>query len=303
MGMTRDLEVRHCRALVAVHDGGGVGAAARALGVAQSTVSETLLSLERLLGVPVTLRRAGREAILTAAGEALLPHARSLIALSEAALAASALQSTATIRIGTVESVSSFLLPAPLSAFRHVSPGVDVRVTIGLCDDLKKRVGRSELDAALTIEGANDGDGDDHSPVGLRLVVAPQHRLASQVIENRDLDMQTFLLSDSEGVFNELMRSWVRRVEGGPKFESAGSIEGVKRGVFSGDAIGVLPDYAVADELSAGSLISLRTSDPLPPVALRFTTMVVPAAGSPLETFAARIREALRVVVSPISAS
>src|SRR3954454_5959058 len=40
-----DLEIRHCRALLAVHASGGVGAAARTLGVAQSTVSETLLSL------------------------------------------------------------------------------------------------------------------------------------------------------------------------------------------------------------------------------------------------------------------
>src|SRR3569623_745810 len=115
--MSRDLEVRHCRALVAVHDSGGVGAAARALGVAQSTVSETLLSLERLLGAPGTLRRVGREAVLSASAEALLPHARALLALSETALAAAARQGSAVLRLGTVESISSFLLPGPLGAF------------------------------------------------------------------------------------------------------------------------------------------------------------------------------------------
>src|ERR1700741_4952676 len=109
--MPKDLEFRHCRALVAVHDHGGVGAAARALAVAQSTVSETLLSLERLLGARVTLRRTGREAVLTAAAEVLLPHARALISVSEGALAASAEHNRATIRLGTVESISSFLLP------------------------------------------------------------------------------------------------------------------------------------------------------------------------------------------------
>src|SRR4051794_15132551 len=131
--MTKDLEVRHCRALVAVGDHGGVGAAARVLGVAQSTVSETLLSLERLLGTPVTLRRTGREAILTPAAEALPPHARSLIATSEAGLAAGVRQSQAMLRLGTVESISSFLLPGPLSGFRLLWPHVDVRITIGLC--------------------------------------------------------------------------------------------------------------------------------------------------------------------------
>ena len=58
--MRRDFEVRQCRVLVAVKDGGSVSAAARLLGVAQSTVSETLLSLERLVGTPITVRRIGR---------------------------------------------------------------------------------------------------------------------------------------------------------------------------------------------------------------------------------------------------
>ena len=63
--MANDLEIRHCRALVAVNDYGGVSSAARALGLAQSTVSETLLSLERLIGAAVTMRRRGQEAALT----------------------------------------------------------------------------------------------------------------------------------------------------------------------------------------------------------------------------------------------
>ena len=173
-----DLEVRHCRTLLAVHASGGVGAAARALGVAQSTVSETLLSLERLLGVPVTVRRAGREATLTAAAEALLPHARSLIAASEAAVAA-ARSRDAPIRLGTVESISSFLLPGPLGDFRLLWPHVEVLITIGLCEDLRKRVSASELDAALTIEGPQPGLRADHardlSPAPIRLVVSPRH--------------------------------------------------------------------------------------------------------------------------------
>ena len=175
--MTRDLEVRHCRALVAVHDEGGVGAAARALGVAQSTVSETLLSLERLLGTPVTLRRTGSEAVLTAAAEALLPHARMLISVSEAGLAAGTCPGKAVIRLGTVESISSFLLPGPLSAFRLSWPEVEVRITIGLCEDLQ-RVTRSNS-TALTIEGA-DRTPDRQVVGGWRAVhVAPHHPLAS----------------------------------------------------------------------------------------------------------------------------
>jgi DNA-binding transcriptional LysR family regulator len=306
--MPKDLEVRHCRALVAVHDCGGVGAAARALGVAQSTVSETLLSLERLLGAPVTLRRAGREAMLSPAAEAMLPHARALIATSEAALAANARQSRAVIRLGTVESISSFLLPEPLRAFRRSWRNVDVQITIALCEELRKRVARFELDAALTIESADrPGDRDaveERWPARLQLVVAPGHPLAGAVVRRRELDQWTCLLSDPEGAFNDLVRSWAGGAGHSPRIESAGSIDGVKRGVLNGDAIGVLPDYAVADDLAAGSLVELSTDDPLPSVMLRLTMRRAGrrAVGDTpaLDDLAAAIREAVELFGRPV---
>jgi len=96
--MVNDLEIRHCRVLVAVSEHGGVGSAARALGLAQSTVSEALSSLERTIGAPVVMRQRGRQSVLTSVAQALLPHARALISASEAALAAVSAGSVAVIR-------------------------------------------------------------------------------------------------------------------------------------------------------------------------------------------------------------
>jgi len=295
--MTKDLEVRHCRALVAVHDKGGVGAAARALGVAQSTVSETLLSLERLLGTAVTLRRTGREAVLSAVAEALLPHARALIAASEAGLAAAMHPGKAVIRLGTVESISSFLLPGPLGDFRLSWPEVELRIAIGLCEDLRKRVARSELDMALTIEGADRAPDrqmvETFWPARLRLIVAPRHPLAGRVVGRHDVAARTCLLADPEGAFNDLVTAWVDNVGRPPRLESAGSIDGVKRGVLQSDAIGILPDYAVAQELATGSLIALETDAPLPPTALCLTTLAAPSSASSLESLIDKIRASL----------
>jgi len=293
--MKQDLEVRHCRVLLAVRDNGGIGAAARTLGVSQSTVSETLLSLERLLGAPITLRRPGRGATLTAAAETLIPHARLLVLTSDAALAAAARQGQRAIRLGTVESISSFLLPGPLSAFRLLWPHVDIRIAIGLCEDLRARVGRAELDAALTIEGASHAhEVTELSQTQLRFVVAPRHPLIEGVVMRRDLETRTFLLADHEGAFNALLNSWLGGAGRLPRLESAGSIDGVKRGVLNSDAIGVLPDYAVKDELSAGSLAELILHDPKPAVSLRLTTLKPPQPGSPLDGLIEKILEGLQ---------
>ena len=295
--MSRDLEVRHCRVLLAVQDHGGIGAAARALGLAQSTVSETLLSLERLLGAPVTLRRTGREAVLTPAAKALIANARALVSLSEAALASGTQQSQASIRLGTVESISSFLLPGPLSEFRLLWPYADVRIAIGLCEELRRRVKESELDAAMTIESASRPRDpnlcEDHWPARLRLIAAPNHPLAGQIVGRRDLEARICLLTDHDGAFTDLVKSWVGNTARPPRLESAGSIDGVKRGVQRTHAIGILPDYAAAEEVAAQTLVALDTEDPLPPLSLCLTVLKVPPAGSPLDSLIGKIRTAL----------
>lgn len=295
--MDRDLEVRHCRTLVAVSDEGGIAAAARALGLAQSTVSETLSSLERVLGAPVIVRRRGREAALTLAAETLLPHARALIAASEAALAAASPKSSTVLRLGTVESISSFLLPKPLRSFREDWPGVDIRITIGLCEDLRQQVRRLELDAALTIEAAERAEGDGPSrmlsPAQLQLVVSPHSPFAGRAVSRTDLSSSTFLLADSHGAFNGLLQSWFAQTAHVPRLESAGSIDGVKRGVQNSDAIGVLPAYAVADEVSRGTLVALAPREPLPTIALLLTTPEPVSISTPLHSLIAQIGDAL----------
>ena len=303
--MTNDLEIRHCRVLVAVSDHGGVSAAARVLGLAQSTVSETLLSLERLIGAPVTLRRPGHEAALTAAALGLLPHARALISASEAALATVTSGRRNAIRLGAVESASTFLLPRALAAFRSHWPSVDVQITIGLCDDLRKRVQRGDVDAAITVEGAEGalrGEGTGSrilSPAQLCLFVSSRETLGGLKIKQRDLMRRPLLLPDPDGAFNALMRQWFVTPDERPRFVSAGSVDGVKIGVRSGEFVGVLPSYAVAKELALGEFLDLHVQEPLPAIVLGLTTQCRPVEPSPLHDMTQCIEGALGAPASP----
>jgi molybdate transport repressor ModE-like protein len=297
--VTNDLEIRHCRVLVAVSDHGSVSSAARELGLAQSTISETLLSLERVVGAPIMLRRPGKEATLTAAAETLLPHARALISAAAAALAAVSGDNRGVIRLGAVESVSTFVMPKVLNVFRARCPSVEVQINVGLCDDLRRRVRLGELDAAVTLEGSEaarayeDGCSRKLLPTQLRLVVSARPPRAGETVKKADLTTRIFLLPDPEGAFPALLRAWFGAPANRARFESAGSIDGVKSGVRNSDVVGVLPNYAVVEELASGSLFELRVREALPAVSVGLTIQRQPLEASPLHYMMQQIEEAL----------
>src|SRR3954470_6288727 len=149
------LEVRHLRALVALVDSGSMTAAAQALGMAQSTVSEAMAALDRTLGTPAVARRRGaRGHPLTPAGRALLPHARRVLAAVEdaqAAVAAVTREARASVDIVANESVSSYLLPDVLALLRERWPGTRFAVTVGACQAVRDGVARGRFDVGLLL--------------------------------------------------------------------------------------------------------------------------------------------------------
>jgi len=295
--MDHNLEIRQCRVLVALSDHGSISAAARALGLAQSTVSETLLSLERLIDAPLMLRRPGRESALTATAIALLPHARALILASEAALAA-AKSKTCVIRLGSIESASTFLLPSALAAFRQRWPAIELKISIGVCDDLRRKVQNDQLDAAITLDNLNEGAANQSRTrvlalAQLCLFVSRHTATRKNSVSERDIAGQTLLLPDPDGAFNVLMYDWLAKQMRRPRIESAGSVDGVKVGVRNGDCVGVLPSYAVAKELASGEFVRWNVRYPLPRIALGLVLRHPRIKASPLHDMIQYIEHAL----------
>src|ERR1043165_6022833 len=107
--MRTGLELRHLRVFAAVVDTGTHRRAAQALGVSQSTVSETLSALERTVGIE--LFRKAKGLALTPSGEILLAYARRVAMLTSDLTAALADESNAvqaTLVVSAVESIGAY---------------------------------------------------------------------------------------------------------------------------------------------------------------------------------------------------
>jgi DNA-binding transcriptional LysR family regulator len=145
------LELRHLLALVAVAEAGTFSQAAEQLGYTQSAVSQQIGALERMVGAPLFERPGGpRPVRLTTAGEILLTHGRAVLArVSSAAADLRALASgeQGELRVGTLPSVGTKVLPHLLASFRADWPGIEI-------------VLRESRDSAELIRAVESGDID-----------------------------------------------------------------------------------------------------------------------------------------------
>lgn len=288
--MKPELELRHLRVFLAVAQLGGHTRAARSLGLSQSTVSETLSSLERAVGTAL-FRKAARGSTLTPTGEALVPRARNLLTLTNQLLVDLARVSTdvnATLIVSAVESLNAYVLPPHLAALRERWPKVHLEVVTGTCADIRESItaGQSHLGLVLEGETRGRGRGQDTSILTMgRLLVlaAPGHPLAQQRPSPDQLRRCELLMSDAGGPYARLLEQYFDAAQVPfPRTQTLGNVEGVKRGILAGgSALGLLPAHAVEMELKDGTLVSVEVRPPLPRLVLR--ALVAPGAvDSPL---------------------
>ena len=106
--------------------------------------------------------------------------------------------------------------------------------------------------------------------VDLVIFTAPAHPLLkskqTMPLTKSALESYSVFISDAAGDFHVLLDQYFRNDRRpGARLESAGSVEGVKAGVISHPhGLGVLPLYAVADELRTGRFCAVLTKPHLP---------------------------------------
>lgn len=151
------MELRSIETFLAIVEYGTFSRAAERLGYAQSAVTVQMRQLEQELGVRL-FDRIPRGVRLTEQGRTFALHANEVAeAVSRARTAvelgdAPSQDVRGTIRLGSVESVSTALLPELLIAFHERCPHVQVVVTTDRREDMMAGLASNTIDMLLTME-------------------------------------------------------------------------------------------------------------------------------------------------------
>jgi DNA-binding transcriptional LysR family regulator len=181
------MELRQLAYFVAIAEDANFTRAAERIPIAQPAISQQIRRLEAELGETLFVR--GRPAVrLTAAGEALLPHARATLSAAEGARQAIAALSgmmTGRLTIGLVQTRPHQRIAHLLGQFTRQYPAIELAVIEDHTDGLLAALTSGELDAALLglgpyhqIPSTLDSLPVAHEP--LVVAIHPNHPLASR---------------------------------------------------------------------------------------------------------------------------
>jgi molybdate transport repressor ModE-like protein len=169
------IDVRRLRVLRALADHGTVAAAAQALHLTPSAVSQQLAALEREVGQPVVERR-GRGLILTGAGDVLLEHAHALFAQlerAEADVAAHGRGELGTVVVGAFPTALASVAAPAVQALAESHPRLGVELLDVESPHCFAALAEERIDVAISMESASAPAPDDPRFARRRLLDDP----------------------------------------------------------------------------------------------------------------------------------
>lgn len=195
------LNLQRLQTFIQVVDLGGVTAAARALGVAQSSVSAAVSQLESDVAARLIEREARRFQI-TDAGRALVDEGRTLLVSAEEALDRVARARDAPIggllRAGATTTAAEHVLPEALAGFLGRYPDVDVDVTVARTEQIVGHVIDGALPFAL-IAGVSEDARLVCETIAMEeqaVIISADHLLAGQKVDPAILRGSRLLLRE-----------------------------------------------------------------------------------------------------------
>ena len=258
------LTLRQLEVFAAIARTGSTRGGADRVARSQSASSAALAALESAVGAPL-FDRIGRRLLLNEHGRALLPLSLSMLDQAGDMQAWFSSEHRVPLRIAASFTVGEYLLPDIIARWKQRNPDATARLLICNTSEVIDAVTGFEVDIGF-VEGRQR-----HPDVVFRrwladelvIVTAPGHPLASGVASAGDLaDLGWVLREPGSGTREATDRWLLGRVKPLRIELELGSSEAVKRVVAAGVGAGCLSRKAVAQALSDGWLVEVRTRLP-----------------------------------------
>lgn len=245
------IELRHLTYFVTVAQKLNFSRAAEALHVAQPAISQQIRALEDELGVRL-FDRMGKRIALTRAGEVLLPQAYQILAAVERAaneVRAMGELVRGSSSLGAPPTISTHVLPARLTQFKKLYPGLEVSLREAGTESLLDLVQAGQLDLAIVAS-------DQLPPAVERaplleehyvLAVGLQHPLSRQRgVRLADLAAEAFILFPKGYKLREVTLAACRRAGFEPKVAlDGGAMQSALEFVAAGLGVALVPELAL----------------------------------------------------------
>ncbi|MBX3200036.1 MAG: hydrogen peroxide-inducible genes activator [Labilithrix sp.] len=255
----QDLSIRQLQYVVAIADTLGFHRAAARCGVSQPTLSSQVQKLEEVLGVRV-FERDKRRVLVTAAGAAVVAHARRvLVAVDDlvSAAAEAADPFAGTFRVGVIPTVAPYLLPFVTPAIATRWPRLRLALVEEKTADLLTGLRSGALDAGLLalVDGMDDLDRAAVLEDPFVAAVPRAHPLARRrTVSLGDLEDQPVLLLEDGHCLRTQALSLCQRAGATETDLRATSLATLVQMVSSGAGVTLLPSIAVDVENRRGQL-------------------------------------------------
>lgn len=258
------MTLERLRIFVAVAEREHVTAAARALNLTQSAVSNAIAALEAEHDVHL-FDRVGRGVVLNQTGRTFLPEAKAVLA--RAAAAEAALADMSALRRGRLaifasQTIASAWLPRRLAAFHAAYPGVELDVAIGNTREAAEAVLSGAAELGL-VEGEIDQPMLEQTVVGsdrLAVLVTPDHPWAGvRRLAAATLATQAWVLREAGSGTRSTLEAALRRAGVDPATLSIAmtlpSNEAVLAAAEAGAGATALSESVAYASVAAGRLV------------------------------------------------
>jgi DNA-binding transcriptional LysR family regulator len=242
--------------------------AAEINGVTQSAVSQQVRAIEQKLRVRL-IERGKRYFSLTPEGEAFLDASRIIIDAYESlenSIRQMRNEIAGDLRVATVFSIGLHELPPYLRVFRRAFPAVEVKIEYYRSNDVYAAVLSGNCDVGMVAYPSRR--------TGLRLlnfwedklvmICAPGHRFSgAESVRLADMAGEKFVAFEPDlptrKEIDRRLRGRKVKVSHILEFDN---IETVKRAVEIENAISIVPEIAVNDEVRGGTLVAVEIDEP-----------------------------------------